>query len=380
MKQETIKKTTRRKGYTILEVIIAMAVLAVLMSMLMPVLAQARNRALRLKCQNNVKQINVTFITYASENEVKFPWMIVDVDKKAQGIAGERSYRTDSLYGMGTIRTMLGTSRTLLSPCDPDRGDVNDQVDLMLVEEFPDNAASYGLVCGSGVDAKPTIGEIQKGLKVYEVSREFDRETGRLLVYCRWAKTAHENSLVDEDTGNTCREVNKGDIILENALDGKVAPRHSTKDTTDPDQGADFIRGTTMLVVTRNIVGPINNGDSLSNQSLGNPKDIYADHNQYAYWLGSENHSGNDRTMAGLTGNQGQVGLADGSAHTTSDNMLTEFIRTHHSDDYGLYAGVPSPIIDTPNEPDPYPVREARKDRFGWRWNPDLVEWERTDK
>ena len=83
--------------------------------------------------------------------------------------------------------------------------------------------------------------------------------------------------------------------------------------------------------------------------------------------------------MAGLTGNQGQVGLADGSAHTTSDNVLTEFIRTHHSDDYGLYAGVPSPIIDTPNEPDPYPVREAREDIFGWQWNPDLGEWVRTD-
>lgn len=61
-------KRQQRKGYTILEVIIAMAVLAVLMSMLMPVLAQARNRALRMKCVNNIRQINVTFITYAAEN------------------------------------------------------------------------------------------------------------------------------------------------------------------------------------------------------------------------------------------------------------------------------------------------------------------------
>ena len=86
--QLIVTKAERRGGYSILEVIIAMAVLAVLMSMLMPVLALAKNRARRLKCQNNVKQINVTFIAFASENEVKFPWLIVDVDKKALGIAG----------------------------------------------------------------------------------------------------------------------------------------------------------------------------------------------------------------------------------------------------------------------------------------------------
>ena len=380
MKQEPVMKAKRCGGYTVLEVVVAMAVLAILMSMLMPVLAQARNRALRLKCQNNVKQLNVTFITFATENEVKFPWMIVDVDKKALKIDGGRSYRTDSLYGMDTIRTMLGTSRTLLSPCDPDRGDVNDQVDLTAVKEFPDNAASYGLVCGSGVDYRPTKGDINDKRKVYEVSRKLEREEGKWLTFCRWANTAHINSWVDLDTGKKCRLVIEGDIILGTALDPKVAPRHATKDTADPDQGADFIRGTTMLVVTRNIVGPMNNGDSLSNQSLGNPRSIHQDHNQYAYWLGSENHSGNDRTMAGLTGNQGQIGLADGSAHVTSDNVLTEFIRTHHGDDYGLYAGVPSPIIDTPNEPDPYPLREAREDIFGWRWNPDLGSWVRTDQ
>ena len=353
-------KTEQRKGYTILEVIIALAVLAILMSMLMPVLALARNRATRLKCQNNVKQVNITFIAFASENEVKFPWLIVDVDKDALGIAGGKSYRTDVLYGMDTIRTMLGTSRTLLSPCDPDRGDVNDQVDLTSIKEFPDNAASYGLVCGSGVDLKPTQGDLLVENKVVPV------EEGKYKRY-RWGD------------GKGSKVVEEGDIIKYNALSYEEAPRHETKDSTDPDQGADFIRGTTMLVVTRNIVGPINSGDSLSNQSLGNPDREMKDYTEFANWLGSENHSDNERTMAGLTGNQGQVGLADGSAHMTSDNMLKEWVRAHHGDDYGVYAGVPSPIIDTPNEPDPYPLREAREDVFGWRWDPDLGSWVRTD-
>ena len=339
-----------------------MAVLAVLMSMLMPVLALAKNRARRLKCQNNVKQINVTFIAFASENEVKFPWLIVDVDKKALGIAGDRSYRTDSLYGMGTVRTMLGTSRTLLSPCDPDRGDMNDQVDLMMVEEFPDNAASYGLVCGSGVDLKPTKGDLRRKRRVVPI------EEGKYKRY-RWAARTESGAI----------EVTEGNVIKYNAFSYEEAPRHETKDSADPDQGADFIRGTTMLVVTRNIVGPINNGDSLSNQTLGNPDAEMKDYTDYATWLGSENHADNDRTMAGLTGNQGQVGLADGSAHSTSNNTLKDWVQGHHGDDYGIYAGVPSPIIDTPNSSDPYPVREARKDRFGWRWDPDLGSWIRID-
>ena len=318
-----MSKPRRKHAYSLLEVIVAMAVLGILMSMLLPGLAMAKNRARRMKCANNIKQINAAFIVYAGDNEVKFPWLIVDVDKGAQGIWGERSYRTDVLFGMGLIRVMLGTSKVLLSPCDPSLITANEMINLVSVTEVPDNAHSYGLVCGSDVFRKDYYEEVNYyGYYYRKVWIERSWEVPELL--------------------------------------GK---RHASKANGAPDLGADFIRGTTILTVTRNIQGPQNYGDSLSNQSLGNPDD--KDHDTYAHWLGYENNSDSNRTMAGLRGNQGQLGLADGSAHSTSDRGLMEWTVGHHMDDFGIYAGVPSPILDTPNiDPrigvDPYPGYHGR--------------------
>ena len=115
---------------------------------------------------------------------------------------------------------------------------------------------------------------------------------------------------------------------------------------------ADQTHASTILTMTRNIKGPINNGDSLSNQSGANPGGT-PDHTQQAEWVGVDDpnrNMTNDRAMAGLKKDMGQVGLADGSSHLFRNAHLQEQIHAHHLDKGANYGGVPSPIIDTPND------------------------------
>jgi len=113
-------------------------------------------------------------------------------------------------------------------------------------------------------------------------------------------------------------------------------------------KGADAGRPQTILVMTRNIQGQHNGGDSLSDVNANNDLDG-ATLNTYAIWKGADKHAVDPRTMAGLNSNAGQLGLSDGSAGQSNDADLKAKVDSHHSERGGKYKGAPSGEIDTPN-------------------------------
>src|SRR5450631_2516324 len=64
---------TCSKGFTLIELLVVIAIIAILAAMLLPALARAKDKAIRIKCTSNIRQIELSTFMYAQDNNDKCP-------------------------------------------------------------------------------------------------------------------------------------------------------------------------------------------------------------------------------------------------------------------------------------------------------------------
>ena len=108
-----------RQAFTLIELLVVIAIIGILASMLLPALAKAKSRALRIACVSNQRQMGLAFRMWSDDNDSRFPWRLDVASGGTRGI-------TEAWRHFAVISNEISTPKVFRCPNDSSRDRAND--------------------------------------------------------------------------------------------------------------------------------------------------------------------------------------------------------------------------------------------------------------